>query len=93
MSELLRLDAVTAGYGDAVVVEDVTFGLGAGGSVAILGRNGAGKTTLLLTMMGFTRLHAGSLFFYGNDISMLAPHRRARAGPAGCRRNAGCFRR
>ena len=56
------------------------MGLGAGGSVAVLGRNGAGKTTLMLTIMGFTQLHAGSLFFYGAEISRLSSHRRARAG-------------
>jgi branched-chain amino acid transport system ATP-binding protein len=80
MSDLLRLDTVRAGYGDAVVLDDVSLAIAAGGSVAVLGRNGAGKTTLLLTIMGFTRLHAGSLSLYGNDISVLASHRRARAG-------------
>jgi len=80
MSDLLRLDGVTAGYGDAIVLEGVSLGIVAGGSVAILGRNGAGKSTLLLTIMGFTRLHAGSLFFHGDDISVLPSHRRARAG-------------
>src|ERR1041384_5168022 len=80
MSELLRLDAVTAGYGEAVVLEDVSMTLEAGGSLAVLGRNGAGKTTLLLTMMGFTRLDAGSLRLFGIEISGLPTHRRARAG-------------
>ena len=80
MSELLRLDGVTAGYGDAVVLEDITLALGTGGSVAVLGRNGAGKTTLLLTIMGFTRQTAGDLKLYGTDIRALASHRRARAG-------------
>jgi len=80
MSDLLRLDGVTAGYGDAVVLEDVSMALEAGGSLAVLGRNGAGKTTLLLTMMGFTRLGAGSLRLFGADIGGLPTHRRARAG-------------
>ncbi len=80
MSELLRLDGVTAGYGDAVVLEDITLALGTGGSVAVLGRNGAGKTTLLLTIMGFTRQTAGDVKLYGTDIRALPSHRRARAG-------------
>ena len=80
MSDLLRLDAVTAGYGDAVVLEDVSLAVGAGGSLALLGRNGAGKTTLLLTIMGFTRLHAGGLKLYGADLTALPTHGRARAG-------------
>jgi branched-chain amino acid transport system ATP-binding protein len=77
---LLRLEAVQAGYGDAVVLEDVALELEAGGSLAILGRNGAGKTTLLLTIMGFTRLRAGQVRLYGADISGAPTHRRARAG-------------
>ena len=80
MSDLLRLDGVTAGYGDAVVLEEVSLEVGAGGSVAVLGRNGAGKTTLLLTIMGFTRQHAGRVELYGADIAALPTHRRARAG-------------
>jgi branched-chain amino acid transport system ATP-binding protein len=80
MSDLLRLDGVTAGYGDSVVLEDITLELGSGGSLAVLGRNGAGKTTLLLTMMGLTRLHRGRLKLYGADISAVPTHRRARAG-------------
>ena len=58
---LLELRGVRAGYGDAVVLEDVSFELPAGGSLAILGRNGVGKTTLLLTLMGFTRLYKGTI--------------------------------
>jgi branched-chain amino acid transport system ATP-binding protein len=80
MSDLLCLDGVTAGYGDAVVLEELSLGVAAGGSLAVLGRNGAGKTTLLLTIMGFTRLHAGGLRLYGADLTALPTHRRARAG-------------
>ena len=80
MSDLLHLDGVTAGYGDAVVLDDVTLELAAGGSLAVLGRNGAGKTTLLLTIMGLTRLHRGRLRLYGADITAVPTHRRARAG-------------
>jgi branched-chain amino acid transport system ATP-binding protein len=80
MPELLRLDAVTAGYGDAVVVEDVSLAIDPGGSVAVLGRNGAGKTTVLLTIMGLARRHSGTLRLYGADIGALPTHRRARAG-------------
>ena len=80
MPELLRLEGVTAGYGEAVVLEDVALAVDAGGSVAVLGRNGAGKTTLLLTIMGFTRQTAGRLQLHGADVGSLPTHRRARAG-------------
>ncbi|CAJ0722760.1 MAG: ABC transporter ATP-binding protein [Ralstonia sp.] len=80
MRELLSLENVTAGYGNAVVLDDVSFALEAGGSLALLGRNGVGKTTLLATLMGFTRLHCGRIRWLGVDIAKVPPHRRARAG-------------
>jgi branched-chain amino acid transport system ATP-binding protein len=80
VSELVHLDGVTAGYGDAVVLEEVSLALESGGSLALLGRNGAGKTTLLLTLMGFTRVTRGRLTLAGADLRAMPPHRRARAG-------------
>jgi branched-chain amino acid transport system ATP-binding protein len=77
---LLELKGVRAGYGDAVVLEDVSLEVPQNGSLAVLGRNGVGKSTLLLTVMGYTRLHAGSILFNGTDISGIAPHRRAQLG-------------
>ncbi len=78
--EILVLDKVTAGYGEAVVLEDVSLAVNEGDSVALLGRNGMGKTTLLLTIMGLTHLHKGNLRWRGNDISQLATFKRAQSG-------------
>lgn len=80
MPELLAFENVTAGYGNAIVLDDVSFALEAGGSLALLGRNGVGKTTLLATLMGFTRQHGGRIRWQGADVAKVAPHRRARAG-------------
>lgn len=80
MAELLKVDTVTAGYGDAIVLEEVSFSLDQGDSLALLGRNGMGKTTLLSTLMGVTRLHKGSMGFNGADLGALPAHARARAG-------------
>src|SRR6185437_7930320 len=77
---LLRMESVTAGYGDAVVLHDVSLAIPEHGSLALLGRNGVGKTTLLLTIMGYTQLRAGRIFWRGENISRLPPHRRAAAG-------------
>ena len=81
MSEpLLSLKNVRAGYGEAVVLHDVSFDLPANGSLALLGRNGVGKSTLLLTIMGFTQMRGGSVTWRGNNITKMAPNRRARDG-------------
>jgi branched-chain amino acid transport system ATP-binding protein len=80
MPELLNVDAITAGYGDAIVLEEVSFSLDQGDSLALLGRNGMGKTTLLSTLMGVTKLHKGSMRFNGADLGGLPAHARAHAG-------------
>ncbi len=80
MAELLAVEGVTAGYGDGVVLEDVSLALREGDSLALLGRNGMGKTTLLVTLMGLTRLHRGTMRWRGGDLAALPTHRRSRAG-------------
>jgi len=81
---LLELREVRAGYGDAVVLDDVSFAVLEHGSLAVLGRNGVGKSTLLLTIMGFTRLYKGRIAWNGRDISTMTPHERARLGMGWC---------
>jgi branched-chain amino acid transport system ATP-binding protein len=63
-----------------VVLDGVSLEVPRNGSLAVLGRNGVGKSTLLLTIMGYTRLHLGTLRFDGRDIAALPPHRRAQLG-------------
>jgi len=77
---LLELKGVRAGYGDAVVLDDVSLEVPKNGSLAVLGRNGVGKSTLLMTVMGYTRMHLGTISFDGKDITALPPHRRAQLG-------------
>jgi branched-chain amino acid transport system ATP-binding protein len=76
----LSLEALSAGYGEAVVVEDVAMRIAEGESVALLGRNGVGKSTLLATILGLTRRHRGTIRWKGVDISSSPTHKRARAG-------------
>jgi branched-chain amino acid transport system ATP-binding protein len=80
MAELLAVEGVRAGYGGAVVLEDISLRLDEGDSLALLGRNGVGKTTLLVTLMGFTEMHRGSIRLRGADIAGMPAHQRARAG-------------
>ena len=80
MASLISADRLTAGYGDSVVLEDISLALAPGGSLALLGRNGVGKTTLLLTLLGLTRLKSGTIAWRGKEITSLPTFRRAQAG-------------
>jgi branched-chain amino acid transport system ATP-binding protein len=80
MPEIIALDRVTSGYGEAVVVRGVSLTLDEGRSLAVLGRNGVGKTTLLDTIIGVTRLRGGTIRLGGRDITTLRPEARAAAG-------------
>jgi branched-chain amino acid transport system ATP-binding protein len=80
MAELLRVDGLRSGYGEAVVVQGISLAVEQGQSLALLGRNGTGKTTLLNSLVGVTRRHAGRITLAGQDITALPPHLRAAAG-------------
>jgi branched-chain amino acid transport system ATP-binding protein len=80
MSELLKVENLSAGYGEAVVLHDVSFALGEGQTLALLGRNGTGKTTLINTLAGATRQHGGSMTLGSVVLHKLASHERAAAG-------------
>ena len=80
MVDLLRVEGLSSGYGAARVVNNVTFSLGQGQSLALLGRNGVGKTTLLNSLIGVTTRHGGVLHFGGEDFTNLPPHARAARG-------------
>jgi branched-chain amino acid transport system ATP-binding protein len=80
MPELLKVERLSAGYGQAVVLQDVSFSLDEGATLALLGRNGTGKTTLINTLAGATRQHGGSLTLGGVALHKLAAHQRAAAG-------------
>jgi len=80
MSELLRVEKLKAGYGEAVVLHDVSLALGEGQTLALLGRNGTGKTTLINTLAGATRQHGGSIALGGVALRKLPSHERAAAG-------------
>ena len=85
MAELLRIEGLSAGYGEALVLFDIDLTLEQGRSLALLGRNGVGKTTLVNSIIGVTRRRAGRIIFGGADITALSPEQRAHAG-IGCAR-------
>src|SRR6476661_5200638 len=77
---MLRIDGLSAWYGEARALRDVALEVGDGEIVTLVGRNGAGKTTLLRCVMGLHERAEGSVEFLGADIGGLPPHRRARRG-------------
>jgi branched-chain amino acid transport system ATP-binding protein len=80
MAELLKVQNLRAGYGEAVVLNDISLSLGEGETLALLGRNGTGKTTLMDTLAGATRQHGGQIFLGGQPLHSLPSHERAAAG-------------
>jgi branched-chain amino acid transport system ATP-binding protein len=80
MADLLTIDHLRAGYGEAVVLADISLKIEEGKSLALLGRNGMGKTTLMNSIVGVTRYRGGSITLGGRDITRLRPDQRAHAG-------------
>ena len=80
MAELLTIERLRAGYGEAIVLSDVSFRLDEGQSLALLGRNGMGKTTLVNSIVGVTRYRGGTITLAGRDITRLPPEQRAMLG-------------
>jgi branched-chain amino acid transport system ATP-binding protein len=80
MRSLLSVSDLRAGYGEAVVLPNLSLDLGEGQVLALLGRNGTGKTTLINSIVGVTRRFSGHILLDGKDITRLRPDQRARVG-------------
>jgi branched-chain amino acid transport system ATP-binding protein len=80
MSDLLAIENLRAGYGEAVVLPNMSLRLPEGEVLAALGRNGTGKTTLINSIVGVTRRLSGTIALSGRDITFMRPDERARAG-------------
>jgi len=76
------LDVVdlTGGWGPTTIVEHLSLSVGAGETVAIVGRNGVGKSTLLELIAGRAQRQAGEIRVGGRDVCRLPIHERARLG-------------
>ena len=80
MPDLLAIESLRAGYGEAVVLSDMSLRLADGEVLALLGRNGTGKTTLINSIVGITRRFSGTLALADADITTMRPDQRARVG-------------
>ena len=79
-TEALALDGVDALYGESHVLHGVSFSLGEGRVLALLGRNGAGKTTCMNTVIGFLPARKGTVRVFGEPVQKLAPDAISRKG-------------
>jgi branched-chain amino acid transport system ATP-binding protein len=80
MTEVLRLQGVTVGYGAVPVNHTVDLRAEAGAITALIGPNGAGKSTLLKATAGLLRPSAGTVTVDGLDVTGWRPHRIVRVG-------------
>ena len=77
---MLELRGLSAGYGAAQILFDLTLEARPGEVAVLLGRNGAGKSTTLKSVMRLLRPRAGEVLFEGRRIDRLPPYRIARLG-------------
>ena len=71
---LLKVESVTSGYGDVIILHDVSIAVGEGEVVSIIGPNGAGKSTLMKTIFGLLPARQGAILLEGRDIKGLSPY-------------------
>ncbi|MCT4655091.1 MAG: ABC transporter ATP-binding protein [Cohaesibacter sp.] len=77
---MLKLDKINSYYGKAHVLNDLSFEVGQGKVISLLGRNGAGKTTSMKSIMQMVVPKSGSVEFLGETITGFAPHKVAKMG-------------
>src|SRR4051794_15678907 len=80
MPDLLKLEGLRAGYGEAVVLPNMSLSLPEGQVLPLLGRNGTGKPTLINSIVGITRRFGGSVALGGADLTAMRADQRARVG-------------
>jgi branched-chain amino acid transport system ATP-binding protein len=80
MTPLLSIRGLTAGYGESIVLQDVSLEVGEGEVVCLLGANGAGKTTTMSVISGLQASKAGEIIYDGRDITRIQSHQRVAAG-------------
>ncbi len=89
---ILTAENLHVKIGKRLILHDISFGIGQGEIVGIIGPNGCGKTTLLNALSGFLSLEEGIITFRGKDVMNLEAHARARLGITRSFQHAGVFR-
>ena len=88
---LLQVEDLHAWYGESHILHGMTFKVGEGELVTLLGRNGAGKSTTLKAIMGILGQRQGSIRHAGTELIGLPSNRIARRGIAYCPEERGIF--
>jgi branched-chain amino acid transport system ATP-binding protein len=82
MAALLEVEGLELAYGDVAACRDISFTVGEGEIVTLVGSNGAGKSTTLRGVAGAMRPRRGRILFRGNDVTRMRSHERLQAGIA-----------
>jgi branched-chain amino acid transport system ATP-binding protein len=77
---LLQVQKINKSFGGVKAIQNVSFELGQGEIVGVIGPNGSGKTTLVNLITGFVRPGSGEVFFKNKKITGLQPHKIADIG-------------
>lgn len=93
MLNLLEVEGLTCGYGDLMVVRDVSLRVASHRITAVLGRNGAGKTTLLRGIAGLSKPQRGRILIGGEDVTQEPAHTRRSRGVGFVQENKRIFKR
>jgi branched-chain amino acid transport system ATP-binding protein len=79
-TEILRVESLKTGYGENIILQDVSFNLQNGEALVIVGQNGSGKSTLLKCLCGLLPKKEGKLFLKSNELDSIAPNRLVKYG-------------
>lgn len=79
---MLKVNNINVYYGNIYAIKDVTFHVGRGEIVSLIGANGAGKSTILKTVSGLLRSKTGAIEFMDQNIGAVAPHKIVERGLA-----------
>lgn len=80
MKDMLRIEELSAFYGEYQAVKDISFAVGQGELVTFIGANGAGKTSTIRAILGLVEHVKGRIWFGGRDMSRFPSHVRVEEG-------------